>query len=101
MSNQTRITKKIEIEEMLSHLNLETVDATQTAFANSGIHISEATAFKWREMARDNLISELPKLLQEDDDAVGRNPVCSDAQIETGCCRRLAVKLCNLLCLRK
>ena len=57
-------TPTIELETALSHLGLETVDQTQTAFAVSGVHISERTAFSWREMARENSFQH--QLLDED-----------------------------------
>jgi hypothetical protein len=98
MSGKSKAARNIELEEMLSHLSLETVDATQTAFANSGIHISETTAFRWRELAKDNAGSKLSELLQEDETDTGRNPVSSDTQVETGCFKRITAKLRNLLC---
>jgi hypothetical protein len=100
MSDRPKLTNSVDIEKMLAHLKLETVDATQTAFANSGIHISEATAIKWRELARDDMASKLPELLYDDEGDVGRNPVCGDAPIQMGCCKRMATKLCQLLCMR-
>ena len=57
-------TPTIDLETALSHLGLETVDQTQTAFAVSGVHISERTAFSWREMARENSFQS--KLLEDD-----------------------------------
>jgi hypothetical protein len=50
---------KLNMDTALSHLNLETIDETQTAFAMSGVGISERTAFRWREMARENSIPQL------------------------------------------
>jgi hypothetical protein len=46
--------KKLDMDIALSHLRLETIDETQTAFAMSDISISESTAFRWRELARTN-----------------------------------------------
>ena len=46
----------IDLKTALSYLDLNTVDQTQTAFAMSGVHISESTAFSWREMTRENSI---------------------------------------------
>ena len=68
----------LDLGTALSHLGLETVDQTQTAFAVSGIHISESTAFSWREMAREN--SFQPQLLQED---------TQDDQSDATCFQRL------------
>ena len=99
MSNRPK--SSIELENMLSHLKLDTVDATQTAFANDGIHISETTAFKWRGLAKENMISELPKLLYEDDENAGRNPIHEDTQADTGCCKLVAARLYNLVCVWK
>jgi hypothetical protein len=46
--------KKLDMDIALSHLRLDTIDETQTAFAMSDINISESTVFRWREMARTN-----------------------------------------------
>jgi hypothetical protein len=46
--------RKLDMEIALSHLRLNTIDETQTAFAMSDVNISESTAFRWREMARTN-----------------------------------------------
>ena len=65
--------KNIELDTILSHLQLKTVDETQTAFAKSGIHISETTAFKWRELAKEDSVSKL-----WDDDNEDTNPTSPD-----------------------
>jgi hypothetical protein len=84
------IKKDIGLETALSHLNLKTVDETQTAFALSGIHISESTAFKWREMAKENPTPQFwetdPK---KDSDNTDQNPSCTTPDVKTKCFKRL------------
>jgi hypothetical protein len=79
--------KNIELETILSYLHLKTVDETQTAFAKSGIHISETTAFKWRELAKEDSVSQLWDNANENEDT-GTNPASPDP--ETKCFQRLS-----------
>ena len=74
-------TPTIDLETALSHLGLETVDQTQTAFAVSGVHISERTAFSWREMAREHSFQS--QYLEEEENNQGNN------QPEPKCFQRL------------
>lgn len=91
--------KEIELETVLANLNLRTVDETQTAFAKNGIHISETTAFRWREMAKENPVPQLwdptSKKINEQDS--GQNPTCcSPPDAKTHCFKRLK-NACTLM----
>lgn len=46
-------TQNISPEELLAYLRLPSTDDTQTAFAKKGLHISETTAKKWRDLANE------------------------------------------------
>ena len=74
----------VELETVLSHLKLKTIDETQAAFAVCDIHISESTAFKWREMAKENPTQELPRTYCND-----QNPTPVAPEIKTTCFKRL------------
>ena len=49
-------TTNLSPEELLFCLRLPTIDDTQTAFAKKGLHISETTAARWRELANDESV---------------------------------------------
>ncbi len=77
-------TKNISPEELLTYLRLPTTDDTQTAFAKKGLHISETTATRWRELANEGEVVLI--------DAQYGNPPEED--VPRGC----VLPCCNWLC---
>jgi hypothetical protein len=88
--------QEIEIETILSHLKLETVDETQTAFAKNGIYISETTAFKWRELAKENPNPNAFEFLHDKDECTDENPKHDATEVKPKCLGRLASMFCNM-----
>jgi len=90
-TNMNKAKSDVELKTVLSHLNLVTVDETQTALANTGIHISETTAFRWRRLAKEN--PTLPLLdippPNKDDEHWGKNPICAAPEVKPTCFKRL------------
>ena len=77
-------TENISPEELLTYLRLPTNDDTQTAFAKKGLHISETTATRWRELANEGDVV----LIDAQYDA------SPEEEIPRGC----ALPCCNWLC---